>query len=116
MSIHQRYKDKPVYKLSELAVQAQASVQQQCRDLDPLIGVNHGMRAIGFAADILTIDNVPGRKRLTFILKDELPTVVEYQFGFTDRDPLDEFQRIEITELTTDKLIAWMKLHLSSDD
>ena len=103
-----------VYALSDRATAAQAKIQKDFKDIDPVIGIRSNMRASGFPADAMTIDSLSSGKRITFIVHDEQPGNVAYQFGHKDKDPSADFTNTPFDEVTTDKIYHWIKEHLSA--
>ncbi len=103
-----------VYALSERATEAQARIQQDFKDIDPVIGVRSNMRASGFPADAMTIDSLATGKRIIFIVHDEQPGNVAYQFGYKDKDPVADFTNVPFDEVTTDEIYQWIKEYLSA--
>jgi len=108
-----KIKDAKVFPVSDLAQLAQARVQQDHADIDPVIAINHGLRKSGFAADALTIENTKTDKRILMIFHDDKQEVVDYEFGFASQDPKFEFEKIALAELTEDKLYEWMLKELA---
>jgi len=103
-----------IYALSDRATAAQAKIQQDFKEIDPIIGVRSNMRASGFPADAMTIDSLSTGKRILFIVHDEQPGNVAYQFGYKDKDPGADFTNVPFNEVTTDEIYRWIKEHLSS--
>lgn len=100
--------------LSERATEAHTRIQQNCPDINPIVGVNQGMRASGIPADVMTIDCLKTGKRIILILHDDQPELIRYQFAFKDRDPAEEFKEIPLSSLTADILYDWMKTYFST--
>lgn len=103
-----------VYALSERATAAQAKIQQDFKDIDPIIGVRSNLRASGFPADAMTIDSLSTGKRITFIVHDDQPGNVAYQFGYKDKDPSADFTNVPFDEVTTNEIYRWIKEYLSA--
>jgi len=103
-----------VYALSERATEAQARIQQNFKDMDPVIGVRSNLRASGFPTDALTIDSLSTGKRITFIVHDEQPGNVAYQFGYKDKDPSADFTNVPFNEVTANEIYRWIKEYLSA--
>ncbi len=103
-----------VYTLSDRATAAQAKIQQDFKDIDPIIGVRSNLRASGFPADAMTIDSLLTGKRITFIVHDEQPGNVAYQFGYKDKDPSADFTNVPFDEVTTNEIYRWIKEYLSA--
>ena len=105
--------DKLLSALSELATEAHARIQQDFSDINPVVGVNRGMRSAGIPADAMTIDCLKSNKRIILILHDQQPEVISYQFSFKDKDPGDVFEQVKFSEVTTQKLYDWIKSYFS---
>jgi len=99
--------------LSDIATEAHTRIQQDCQYINPVVGVNKGMRASGIPADVMTIDCLSTGKRIILILHDEQPELIRYQFAFRDADPADQFEEIKLETLTTQKLYQWIKDYFS---
>ena len=100
--------DKKLFKLSDIATDAHTRIQQDFKDIDPIVGVNRSMRKSGIPADAMTIDCLKTGKRIIIILHDQQPDIIRYQFAFKDKDPDDKFEEIPFNELTADKLYGWI--------
>ena len=96
-----------------MASESPARIQKYFPDINPVVGVNHGMRASGFPADLMTIDCLATNKRIIVLLHDDSPETVRYQFSFRDRDPEDEFAEITIDQISAQCLYDWMKDYFS---
>ena len=96
-------------KLSDIATEAHARIQQTFKHLDPIVGVNQSMRKSGVPADLMTIDCLKSGKRIILVLHDQTPDLISYQFSYKDKDPADTFERIKFEELTSAILYDWMK-------
>jgi hypothetical protein len=99
--------------LSDIASAALTKIQQNCENINPIIGLNSGMRAQGIPADAMTIDCLATGKRIILILHDQQTDIVRYQFSFKDQDPSDVFELISFNELTSSTLHDWMKNYFS---
>lgn len=99
--------------LSDIATDAHTRIQQDCPDINPVVGVNHGMRASGFPADVMTIDCLKTNKRIIFILHDDNPGLIRYQYSFRDRDPAVEFKEIALDDINATLLYGWIKEYFS---
>lgn len=95
--------------LSDVATAAHTKIQQTCDNINPVVGINRGMRAQGIPADAMTIDCLVTGKRIILILHDQQADIVRYQFSFKDQDPRDEFKVIQLSELTSSTLYDWIK-------
>ena len=101
--------DKLLSALSEIVTEAHARIQQDFSNIDPIVGVNRGMRSSGIPADAMTIDCLRTNKRIILILHDQQPDVISYQFSFRDKDPGDVFEQIQFNEVTDQTLYGWIK-------
>ena len=100
--------DKLLFTLSDIATDAHTRIQQDFKDIDPIVGVNRSMRKNGVPADAMTIDCLKTGKRIILILHDQQPSIISYQFSFKNKDPGDKFEVIQFNELTADKLYDWI--------
>lgn len=98
----------PIYALSDIAALAQAKIQQDYDQLDPVINIRHGLRNSGFPADAMTIDCLRSQKRIILILHDERPNQIDYQFSYIHEDPADTFQTLPVSELTEQQFYQWI--------
>ena len=103
----------PLAVLSDIATEAHTRIQQDCQHINPVVGVNKGMRASGIPADVMTIDCLSTGKRIILILHDEQPELIRYQFAFREADPADQFEEIQLNALTTQKLYEWIKSYFT---
>jgi hypothetical protein len=101
--------------LSDIATEAHTRIQKNCADINPIVGVNQGMRASGFPADVMTIDCLKTNKRIILILHDDMPKQVRYQFSYRDQDPAQDFKDISLEQVSVDVLYQWIKEYFSSD-
>ena len=95
--------------LSDTATEAHARIQQDFKHMDPIVGVNQSMRSSGVPADLMTRDCLKSGKRIIMILHDQQPDIISYQFSYKDKDPGEDFERIQLSELTSKTLYGWMK-------
>lgn len=105
--------DKKLKTLCDLATEAHTRIQQDFKDINPVVGVNQKMRDSGMPADIMTIDCLRSNKRIIIILHDQQPDIINYQFCYKDKDPEDEFESIPFDTLTTQVLYDWIKGYFS---
>lgn len=106
-------------KLSDLASEAHARIQQAHGHINPVVGVRRGMRDVGIPADVMTIDCLRTRRRIVLILHDEEPGMLLYQFATIDDDVGGDFQRIAMAEVDAGTLFDWMETYFngpSADD
>jgi len=99
--------------LSDRASAAHAQIQQDFKTINPVIGVNRGMRTIGIPADAMTIDCLVTDRRILLVLHDELPDSVRLQYTMRNDDPADEFKVVPLAELTESALYCWMRDYFS---
>lgn len=102
-----------IFDLSDIASEAQLHFQEQYQDIDPIIGINRGMRDRGFPADLMLIDCPKSKKRITFLLNDNEPHTVGYQFGLTDQDPSNNFDKISLDEISASTITTLMINYLT---
>ncbi len=107
---------KSLASLSDTATVAHTRIQQDFQHIDPVVGVNQSMRSNGIPADLMTIDCLKSGKRIILILHDEQPNIISYQFSYKDIDPSDVFERIKLSEVTTQTLYDWMKDYFIATD
>ena len=89
-----------VYWLAEIVSHSQKMIQDEFPGIDPIVGINRQLRKQNFNCDLLTIDNNRNRRRITFLLDDALPTIVQYQLSSMDTDPPMEFKRVDSVKVT----------------
>lgn len=105
----------PLEKLSDLASEAHARIQQAHQHINPVVGVRRGMRDIGIPADAMSIDCLRTRRRIVLVLHDEDPGVLLYQFSTIDEDIGADFQRMAMADLDVGTLFDWMQEYFSDD-
>ena len=101
--------DTPIKQLCDVVEQAHAKIQQDFKNINPVVGVNKKMRTVGIPTDFMTIDCLKSGKRILFVLHDARPEMAQYQFCLRDEDPADEFESIALQNLTVQQLYDWMK-------
>jgi len=74
-----------------------------------VLEVRRGMRDSGIPADVMTIDCLRTRRRITLILHDNQPGVLLYQFVTIDDGVGDEFQGMALSEVSAQTLVDWMQ-------
>lgn len=84
-------------------------IQKDFDTLDPVVGVNQKMRALGIPADVMTVDCLRSGKRILLILNDEHPDVLSYQKTFKEDDPGEVFQEIPLEQMSSRILYEWIK-------
>lgn len=104
-----KIKDAKVYDLSEVAKLAQADIQTQYPNVDPIIGISHQLRKSGFAADTLTIENPANDTRIIMILHDNKAGFVDYEIGKISQDPTFNFKEVQLSDLTQQRLFEMMQ-------
>lgn len=95
--------------VSDLASEAHAKIQKDFTDINPVVGLNLGMRNVGIPADAITIDCLRTGKRIIIVLHDQQPDVVQYQFSYKAQDPDDKFETLSISDLSIQTFYNWMK-------
>ena len=105
--------DTPLHRLCDIATEAHTRIQQDFKEIDPVVGVSKKMRDAGVPADAMTIDCLRTGKRIILILHDKQPGIITYQFSLKDKDPSEEFERISFEELTSQSLYDWIKNYFS---
>ena len=99
----------PLKALSDMASDAHARIQISHEHINPVIEVRRSMRDAGIPADVMTIDCLRTRRRITLILHDQQPGVLLYQFITMAEEVGNDFQSMPLSELSTDKLFQWME-------
>ncbi|WP_417566536.1 hypothetical protein [Marinobacter sp.] len=100
--------DDPLKTLSDLASDAHARIQATHEHINPVVEVRRGMRDAGIPADVMTIDCLRTRRRITLILHDEQPGNLLYQFVTIEDEVGDDFQQMALSDLTSGKLFDWI--------
>lgn len=100
--------------LSDMITEAHTRIQQAYEHINPVVGVRRGMRDVGIPADAMTIDCLQTRGRIVLILHDEQPGVLLYQFGTIDEDAGEDFQRVDLAEVSAETLFTWMQDYFSA--
>ena len=99
----------PLKTLSDMASDAHARIQAAHDDINPVVEVRRGMRDAGIPADVMTIDCLRTRRRITLILHDEQPGRLLYQFVTIDDEVGESFQSMALAELTVQTLVTWVE-------
>ena len=99
----------PLKALSDMVSDAHARIQASHEHINPVVEVRRGMRDAGIPADVMTIDCLRTRRRITLILHDEQPGVLLYQFIAIEDEVGSDFQSIALSEIDTQKLFQWME-------
>ncbi|QSP94774.1 hypothetical protein LPB19_16640 [Marinobacter salinisoli] len=98
----------PLKSLSDIVSDAHANIQAAHEHINPVVEVRRGMRDSGIPADVITLDCLRTRRRITLILHDEQPGVLLYQFITIEEEVGDNFQGIALAEVSAKKLCEWM--------
>ncbi|WP_286220559.1 hypothetical protein [Marinobacter apostichopi] len=99
----------PLKALSDMASDAHARIQAAHEHINPVVEVRRGMRDAGIPADVMTIDCLRTRRRITLILHDEQPGTLLYQFVTIEDEVGDSFQSMALTDVTVQTLVAWIQ-------
>jgi hypothetical protein len=99
----------PLKALSDMASEAHARIQATHERINPVVEVRRGMRDAGIPADVMTIDCLRTRRRITLILHDEKPGVLLYQFVTIDDEVGDDFRQIVLADVDSRTLFGWMQ-------
>jgi hypothetical protein len=99
----------PLKALSDIASDAHARIQANHEHINPVIEVRRRMRDAGIPADVMTIDCLRTRRRITLILHDGQPGVLLYQFITIEEEVGDDFQNMALSEMDTQKLVQWIE-------
>ena len=74
-----------------------------------MVEVRRSMRNAGIPADVMTIDCLRTRRRITLVLHDDQPGMLLYQFITIEDEVGNEFQRQALAEVSTETLFDWMQ-------
>ncbi|PCM44967.1 hypothetical protein [Marinobacter sp. ANT_B65] len=99
----------PLKVLSDMASDAHARIQAAHQHINPIVEVRRGMRDAGIPADVMTLDCLRTRRRITLILHDEQPGLLLYQFVTIEDEAGNDFKQMAISDVNTDTLFAWMQ-------
>ncbi|HKK54732.1 hypothetical protein [Marinobacter sp.] len=99
----------PLKALSDMASEAHARIQASHQHINPVLEVRRGMRDTGIPADVMTIDCLRTRRRITLILHDEQPGVLLYQFITMEQEVGNEFQSMALSQVDAQKLFQWIE-------
>lgn len=102
-------------QVCEIATVSHTRIQEDFKEINPMVGVNRKMREMGVPVDAVTIDCLKSGKRIILILHDHHPETIRYQFSYKDRDPDDNFEQIQFQDLTADRLYDWIKSYFQAD-
>lgn len=95
--------------LSDIVTEAHGWIQRDFEDINPIVGLNRGMRSTGIPADAMTIDCLRTGKRIIIILHDQQPEILQYQFSYKAEDPAEEFKTLKFKLLSNQIIYDWMK-------
>ena len=101
--------DDPLKALSDMASDAHTRIQAAHEHINPVVEVRRGMRDSGMPADVMTLDCLRTRRRITLILHDEQPGSLLYQFVTIDDEVGDSFQNMTLAEVNTQTLFDWIQ-------
>ncbi|MEP1217398.1 MAG: hypothetical protein ABJM11_02500 [Marinobacter sp.] len=99
----------PLKALSDMASDAHARIQATHQHINPVVEVRRGMRDAGIPADVMTIDCLRTRRRITLILHDEQPGKLLYQFVTIDDEVGDDFKQMPFSDLKAATLFDWIE-------
>lgn len=98
---------KTVYQLGDLAAKAQAAIQANFSQINPVVNISHKLREQGFAADTLTIEHQPSDKRLLMVVHDNSQSV-DVEWGALSKDPAMDFTSWPTSLITEQQFYQWM--------
>ena len=99
----------PLKALSDIASDAHTRIQAAHEHINPVLEVRRGMRDSGIPADVMTIDCLRTRRRITLILNVNQLVAGLYQFVTIDDEVGDEFQGMALSEVSAQTLVDWMQ-------
>ena len=99
----------PLKALSDMASDAHARIQATHQHINPVVEVRRGMRDAGIPADVMTIDCLRTRRRITLILHDDQPGVLLYQFVSIEDEVGDDFKQMALSDVDTTTLFDWIQ-------
>lgn len=99
----------PLKALSDMASDAHARIQATHQHINPVVEVRRGMRDAGIPADVMTIDCLRTRRRITLILHDEQPGLLLYQFVTIDDEVGDDFKQMAFSGVDAGTLFDWIE-------
>lgn len=99
----------PLKALSDMASDAHARIQATHEHINPVVEVRRGMRDAGIPADVMTIDCLRTRRRITLILHDEQPGVLLYQFVTIEDEVGDDFKQMALSDVNATTLFDWIQ-------
>lgn len=99
----------PLKTLSDMASDAHARIQATHQHINPVVEVRRGMRDAGIPADVMTIDCLRTRRRITLVLHDRQPGNVLYQFVTIDDEVGNDFKQMALSDMDAGTLFAWIE-------
>ncbi len=99
----------PLKTLSDRVHDAHFRIQAAHQRVNPVVAVRRGMRDAGIPADVMTLDCLRTRRRITLILHDEQPGVVLYQFVTMEEEVGNDFKQMPLSEVNDRILFDWMQ-------
>lgn len=99
----------PLKALSDMASDAHARIQATHEHINPVVEVRRGMRDAGIPADVMTIDCLRTRRRITLILHDEQPGVLLYQFVTIEDEVGNDFKQMALSDINAGTLFDWIQ-------
>lgn len=99
----------PLKVLSDVVSDAHARIQATHEHINPVVEVRRGMRDAGIPAEVLTIDCLRTRRRITLILHDEQPGVLLYQFVTREDEERIDFKQVSLAKVDAGTLFDWMQ-------
>ncbi|MBS8240916.1 hypothetical protein DYI22_10425 [Marinobacter lipolyticus] len=99
----------PLKTLSDMASDAHARIQAAHQHINPVVEVRRGMRDAGIPADVMTIDCLRTRRRITLILHDGQPGLLLYQFITIEDEVGDEFRQMPLSDVDVAMLVEWIQ-------
>lgn len=95
--------------LSDMVSDAHARIQAAHKHINPVVEVRQGMRDNGIPADVITLDCLRTRRRITLILHDEQPGLMLYQFVTLEDEVGDSFESMALVDASVETLFDWMQ-------
>ena len=99
----------PLKTLSDMASDAHARIQAAHQHINPVVEVRRGMRDAGIPADVMTIDCLRTRRRITLIHHDGQPGLLLYQFITIEDEVGDEFRQMPLSDVDVAMLVEWIQ-------
>lgn len=97
-----------IFALGDLAEAAQKDIQAEFPEVNPIIGINRGLRKSGFPADLMTIDDLKSRKRIILMMHDLKPDTLGFQLSTIDEDPGTQFDNWPIERVNQAQFRTWI--------